>query len=182
MRKQWPVALTAALLIGGVYAVTGTISALGAETHTGCAQFDSSGNIISVTPNCSETVHAPTGLSSMPGGNPCTGAPGTVVLDDQHNVFHINVNGSGDLWITGTDGGVASFVPTDPSAASGQGSWTSWFGAQLNRQSNVFGSTLTARFSMSDGSHVTMHDNSHAQLTPNGVSITRDHPTFSCGG
>lgn len=118
----------------------------------------------------------------MPGVNPCTGALGTVALDDQHNVFHVNVNGSGDLWVAGTDGGAASFVPDNPSDASGQGTWTSWFGAKLNRQSNVFGSTFTARLTMSDGSHVTMHDNTDVNLTPNGVTMHHDNPTLSCGG
>ena len=172
----------AALLLVGAYSVTGATSALGAETHSNCATFDSNGNIVGLTPNCSETMHAAPSTISFSGANPCTGDPGTVVLDDQHSVFHINVNGAGDAWLTGTDGGSASFLPDNPSAASGQGTWTSWFGGQLNRQSTVFGSTFTARFSLSDGTRVVMHDNSHSTLTPNGVTIAFDHPTLSCGG
>ena len=181
--KRWIAALAATPVLLGAFALTGTTSALG-DTHVNCATFDSQGNIQSLTPNCSETVHVTSPPSVFPGADPCTNpvTPGTVTLNDDHSVFHVNVNGAGDAWLTGTDGGTASFVADSPSALSGQGTWTSWFGGALNRQSMVMSGTMTSRFSLSDGTHVVIHDNSHATLTPNGVTISHDNPTLSCGG
>lgn len=178
--KRALVASGAALVLFGAYGLTGTISARG-DTHTNCVQFDSQGNIVGLTPSCSETVHVTSPPTVMSGANPCSGAPGTVELDDNHSVFHINVNGAGDAWLTGTDGGSASFTPYSSTDASGQGTWTSWFGTKLNNHSTVNGFTFNVRLSMSDGSFVEIHENGHVTLTPNGVTIQHDYPTFSCG-
>lgn len=177
--KRALVAPAAGLLLLGAFAITGTTTALG-DTHDNCIQFDSGGNIVGFTPSCSMTVHVTSPPMVFPGVNPCTGAPGTVELDDNHSVFHININGAGDAWLTGTDGGSASFAANNPSDASGQGTWTSWFGTKLNKQSTVNGDTMTARFALSDGTHVVLHQNTHATVTPNGVTLWHDHSTFSC--
>ena len=180
--RRWLVAPVATLVLVGAYTLTGTTSALG-DTHVNCVTFDSQGNVIGFTPSCSETVHVTSPPIVFPAVNPCPSAPvpGTVELDDNHSTFHININSAGDAWLTGTDGGTASFTPDNPSDASGQGSWTSWFGTKLNKQSTVNGGTMTIRFSLSDGSAVVIHDNSHATLTPNGVTIQHDNPVVTCG-
>jgi hypothetical protein len=177
-------ALTLASLGGGAYLATASTRVLAAETHTNCATFDNSGNILSLTPNCSETVHFPSPPISFPGVNPCTTPPepGTIVLNDDHAVFHINVNGAGDVWLTGTDGGSASFAALNPSAASGSGTWTSWFGGQMNKRSMVFGSTMHVGIRLSDGTMVTMHDTFHTMMTATGVVRTFNKPTLTCGG
>jgi hypothetical protein len=169
----------ATLVLLGAYALTGTTSALG-DTHANCVIFDQQGNITGFTPSCSETVHVTSPPRFFPAST-CTGAPGTVELDDSHSVFHININGAGDAWFTGTDGGPASFTPNNPSDASGQGTWTSWFGTKLNNQSTVNGDTRTIRLSMSDGTSFVFHENSHATLTPNGVTLQHDNVVVTCG-
>jgi hypothetical protein len=154
-----------------------------AETHTNCATFDNNGNILSLTPNCSQTVHAPSPPFSFPAQNPCTGDTGTVNFTDTHSVFHINVNGAGDAWFTGTDGGPASFVPDSSSALTGSGTWTSWFGSSLNNKSAVFHSTFNLTVHFPNGTTVSMHDTMHETITANGVVFSFDKPTFSanCG-
>lgn len=157
-------------------------TAFAAQTHTNCATFDNNGNLLTVTPNCSETVHTPSAQQVFPSSNPCTGDPGTVTLTDDHSVFHINVNGAGDAWLTGTDGGIASFVADSSSAPSGTGTWTSWFGGQLNNKSAVFGNTIHVGIHLSDGTTVVMHDTGHTTITATGVTKSFDKPTLSCGG
>jgi hypothetical protein len=169
----------AAALTAIAYMGPAATRALAAETHSNCATFDNSGNILSLTPNCSETVHAPSPPNSFPGANPCTGDPGTITLNDNHSVFHINVNGAGDAWLTGTDGGAASFTPDNPSAPSGSGTWTSWFGGSMNNKSAVFHSTFNLSIRLSDGSTVTKHDTAHTTITATGVMITFDKPTMT---
>lgn len=179
--KRWLMAPAAALVLVGAYALTGTTSALG-DTHGDCVTVDDQGNMI-FTPSCSETVHVTSAPNVFPNPNPCTGGTGTVELDDNHSVFHINVNGDGDAWLTGTDGGTASFTPDDPSQASGQGTWTSWFGTELNNQSTVNSGTNTVRLKMSDGTHVVIHETTHMTMTPDGnLSASFDHVSVSCGG
>jgi hypothetical protein len=177
-------ALVVASVGAAAYLGTAPTRVLAAETHTNCATFDNSGNILSLTPNCSETVHSPSPPNSFAGVNPCTTPPepGTIVLNDDHSVFHINVNGAGDAWLTGTDGGRASFAALNPSAASGSGTWTSWFGGQLNNKSMVFGSTMHVGIRLSDGTTVTIHDTFHAMMTATGVMRSFDKPTLTCGG
>ena len=182
MNNRTKVALTAALLVAGTLAIAGRPQAVGAETHSNCATFDANGHVIGFTPSCSETVHAAPSSSVSPGVNPCTDAPGTVVTNIDRSVLHINVNGAGDAWLTGTVGGTASFTADSPSDPSGQGTWTEWFGDQLNNQSFVSGSTMTDRFRLSDGSHLVIHDNTQTRVTTDGVTTTFDHPTLRCNG
>jgi hypothetical protein len=184
MRSRFirPVLLAVVVASAGIGAYMGTapIRVLAAETHSNCATFDNNGNILSVTPNCSETFHAPPSSNSFPSPNPCTGAPGVVTLNDSHSVFHVNVDGASDVWLTGTDGGSASFDAV--SGPSGSGTWTSWFGGALNNRSSVFSSTFRVAIHLSDGTLVTMHDTSHTTITATGVVMSFDKPTLHCGG
>jgi len=173
-------ALAVASLGGGAYLGSASTHVLAAETHSNCATFDNSGNILSLTPNCSETVQAAPSSMSSSSPNPCTGAPGTFTMNDNHSVFHLNVNGAGDAWLTGTDGGRASFAAVPP-GASGSGPWTSWFGAGFNKQSLVMSSTIHLSIRLSDGTSVTMRDVSHLTITPGGAVISFNKPTFTCG-
>lgn len=177
--KRVLVAPAAGLLLVGAFAVTGTTTALG-DTHGNCVQFDSNGNFVGVTPSCSETLHVTSPPMFFPAST-CAGAPGIVELDDNHSVFHINVNSARDAWLTGTDGGTASFTPSNPSDPSGQGTWTSWFGEKFNNHSTVNGSTQTIRLHLSDGTEFVFHENTHATLTPGGVTLSHDNLVTSCG-
>lgn len=175
-------ALVVASLGAGAYLGTASTRVLAAETHSNCASFDNNGNITGVTPNCSETLHAAPSSVSNTSPDPCTGALGTFTMNDDHSVFHVNVNGAGDVWVTGTDGGTASFA-ADPPGPSGSGPWTSWFGGQMNNKSTVFGSTMHLTIRLSDGTSVTMHDVQHMTMTPGGAVMSFNKPTatFNCG-
>lgn len=169
-----------ALAASGVI-VTGSTHAFAAETHSDCITFDSGGNVTGITPNCSETVHVVSGPNSMPAIDPCTGGTGVITLNDAHDVFHVTINGAGDGWVTGTDSGTATFVGDD-GGPTGSGTWTGWFGGEFNRNNTVMPSTFSVRLTLSDGTHVTVHDNSQFVLTPGGAVISFDHPVATCSG
>jgi hypothetical protein len=113
----------------------------------------------------------------MPATNPCTGDTGTLTLYITHQVFHINVNGAGDVWVTGTTNGQTTFVPDDPNAPSGTGHWTSWFGGSLNKNNSVLHDTFNLDVHFTNGQTVRFHMINHMSITPGGVSNT-----FSKGG
>jgi hypothetical protein len=162
----------------GAYAALPVTNAI-AETHAQCVTFDNSGNIISVTPNCSETSHFTSPPVTFSAPDPCTSTLVTVTINDDHSVFHVNVDGAGDVWLTGTDGGTVSVSgPPD-----GSGTWTSWFGASLNNKSAAFTSTFNQHIQLSDGTSVAMRDIAHTTFTPNGPGVSFDKPdmTFNCG-
>ena len=161
--------------------VTGSTHAFAAETHSGCISFDSTGNITGLTPNCSQTVHVVSRPNSMPAIDPCTGGTGVVTLNDAHDVFHVTINGASDGWLTGTDTGTAAFVG-DAGGPTGSGTWTAWFGSEFNRNNMVMHGTFSLRLTLSDGTHVTVHDNSQLVLTPGGAGISFNHPVAICGG
>jgi hypothetical protein len=147
--------------------------AAAAETHFNCATFDNQGNVISVTPNCSQTISMQGGPpQSMPSFDPCTGNPGTLTINTTHQIFHINVNGAGDLWTTGTVNGTMSFVPDDTSAPSGSGAWATWFGGSDNNRNGVFHSTFNAQIHFPGGVTATLHEVFHVTLSGTGTITT----------
>ncbi len=105
-------AATSLGLTAGAVALWSAAPANAAETHQNCVVTDDQGNILSVTPNCSETSTYQGGQSSDPNSvNPCTGDTGTFTMYFRQNTFHVNVDGAGDLWATGTESGTVSFGP-----------------------------------------------------------------------
>ena len=181
--KRALVAPAAGLLLLGSFALTGT-TAVRADTHpnTPCVSVDQLGNVTVLQDSCSQTMHMTGAPQVMPGTpDPCssTGDVGTVTLNTDHAVAHVTVNAAGDAWLTETSGGSATYA-SDVSTLSGAGSWTGWGGIKLNNQTYVNGFTNTVRFSMSDGTHVTVHDTFHVNVTPNGVNVVPDVPSVSC--
>jgi hypothetical protein len=175
MRKYF-----ALLAIGAAVALGVTVPGVAsAETHSNCATFDNNGNIISVTPNCTQTISVQGGQpQSMSVVNPCNGDSGTVTMGITHQIFHINVNGAGDLWITGTQNGPVSFTPIDPTAASGKGAWASWFGGSSNNRNSVMTDTINLDLHLTSGQELTLHAVDHVTITGTGT-ITSN---FSKGG
>ena len=175
-------------LVVGVSAVAGFATdrhhAAAAETHVDCITFDSNGNFVGVTPNCSMTISQRGGDSqSFPSANPCTGDSGTVTLSITHQVYHINVNGASDAWDTGTQNGTLTFTPDDPSKASGSGSWTDWFGDSFNAQNLVQHFTFHASIHTSTGQTVGLHEIGHvsfAATDPVTPVVAFDKPNLSC--
>ena len=112
--------------------------------------------------------------------NPCTGDPGVVTLYITHQVFHLNVNGAGDLWATGTQTGAATFTSSD-GGNNYSGHWTSWFGEQLNKQNAVTTDTLNVTMQDAAGDTVSMHQVDHMRFDQYGdVLQVFSQPTLSC--
>jgi hypothetical protein len=171
------------LFLGLILGLAGVVAAplATAETHSNCIQFDSSGNVIGLTPNCTQTISQQGGTPmSFAGANPCTGDTGTVTLLFTHQVYHINVNGASDAWDTGTSNGTASFVPDDSSKPSGQGTWTNWFGDSFNAQNFVQHFTMNFDIHLSNGQTATFHENGHVSFTPNGPAVSFDKTSATC--
>jgi hypothetical protein len=165
-----PAALVGVLACAAVVAVAVPKGAAAAETHFNCATFDNQGNIVSVVPNCTQTISMQGGGSqSMPGVDPCTGNTGTLTLSLTHQVFHVNVNGASDLWITGTQNGTATFTPDDPTAAVGTGSWAAWFGGSQNNRNGVLHDTFNLQVHFPGGLSATFHMIDHTTLTGTGT-------------
>jgi hypothetical protein len=178
LRKGGSVLAVGALVSAGAFglaAVPLATAASAAETHANCITFDSSGNVIGLTPNCSQTISQQGGApQSFPGANPCTGDPGTATETPSHQVYHINVNGAGDAWDSGTMTSTVSFVPDDPSKPTGSGTSTNWFGDSFNAQNSVQHFTFNVSVHFSNGQNATLHEVGHITLTPNGPGVSFD--------
>lgn len=180
MRKLAILAFIVTPISGAIAAIPMTAAA--AETHSNCAVFDNSGNIISVTRNCTQTMQQKGGNTGppSPATNPCTGDPGLLAMSITHSVFHINVNGAGDLWITGTTNGGTSFVPDDSTKPSGTGNWTAWFGGSLNKYSSVQHDTFHLDIHFTNGQTATFHMVDHSSITPGGITNNFTKVDQSC--
>ena len=170
-------AITAGLMAAGGMVLPWHTAA--AETHTNCIQFDPSGSV-TLTPDCSETIHGVLGPPQPPLEviNPCNGDTGALSLDIAQAVYHITVNGAGDAWDTGTTIGTAVF--TDDAGPSGSGHFTNWFGDEFNAQNMVQPSTFSVVIHLSTGQTATFHMASNTVFTPNGAEITVNQQNAGC--
>ncbi len=175
-------AATSLGLTAGAVALWSAAPANAAETHQNCVVTDDQGNILSVTPNCSETSTYQGGQSSDPNSvNPCTGDTGTFTMYFRQNTFHVNVDGAGDLWATGTESGTVSFVPDDPSAPGGTGSFATWFNFNDNNSNGNTTFTFDAEVHLSNGQIVGDHEVGHMNFSSTGaVTLSFDKPTLTC--
>lgn len=179
MRRIAVVALVIGLL--GTAWVAGARHVAAAETHTNCIVFGPDGNPVSFTPNCTQTMTSKASDSfSFPVVNPCTGDPGTVTFVLSHQIYHITVNGAGDIWDTGTFEGAATFTPAVAGRPSGAGHWTHWFGDSINSRNSVTHATFSVELHLSNGQMVVFHDTTHQSFTPNGPAVSFDKPTGGC--
>jgi hypothetical protein len=179
-------------IVVAVGAIAGATSdrhaAAAAETHSNCIQFDQNGNFVGVTPNCTMTISMNGGQpESFPSVNPCTGDTGTIDIAISHQVYHINVNGAGDAWDSGTQSGTVSWTPDDASAPSGAGSMASWFGDSFNAQNMEQSFTFHASIHLSNGQTISMGEVGHVTFAAGSSSapvpvVAFDKPTVNCGG
>jgi len=160
-----------------------SVAASAAETHSNCVTFDSSGNIVSAVPNCTQTMVVKNQSVSMSSPNPCSGAPGTLSFNYTNSIVHVNVNGALDIWVTQTQTGSVSFVPTDPLQPSYAGHITVWFGASLNKNNFVFHDTFNATLTGTNGSIITFHmvDHVNVNASTNGLVNSFSIGGFTCG-
>jgi hypothetical protein len=115
-------------------------------------------------------------LFSFPATNACTGEPGIFAAVATNQVFHITKQASGEMWVTGTDEGVATLTPENPSGVSASGHFTAWFGESLNQKNHVEHSTSTFVLKAADGSHITMHMKDHLSTNAKG-EVTSEFKT-----
>ena len=111
--------------------------------------------------------------------NPCTGATGTIV-DDEQDVFHITTLANGRLELTGHGTTAVSFIPDDPGGAVFSGHETYAFSAAGGP--GTFTTTLATQVRVrgTDGSFLTLREVAHATVTATGVSVDFDRATMSC--
>jgi hypothetical protein len=155
-----------------------------AESHTNCITFNPDGSV-TLIPSCSQTVAQAGGPSqSFASPNPCDPSnTGTVTIAIKRQVYHINVDGAGDAWDTGTTNGTVTFVPDDPTNPSAAGTYANWFGDSFNAQNTVQSSTFNAVLHTSDGQTIGMHEVFHVTFAPGNPVVpvvSFDKPTLSC--
>ena len=120
-------------------------------------------------------------LFSFPIVNECTGVAGTLSAVAANTVFHITTQSDGDLWVTGTAEGTATFVPFEP-GISYSGHFASWFGEAVNNKNNVGHSTNTFVLSGTDGSRAVVHMTSHFSTNAKGeLKVEFERSSVHCG-
>jgi hypothetical protein len=110
---------------------------------------------------------------------PCTGATGTIV-DDEQDVFHITSLADGTARLSGHSTVTVSFVPDDPSGVRYDGHET--FAFSENASGPVFTTTTATRVRVrgSDGSFLTVSEVAHLTITTQGVTVAFDRPSVVC--
>jgi hypothetical protein len=111
--------------------------------------------------------------------NPCTGATGTII-DDEQDVFHITSLADGGLHLNGHSTVVVTFLPDDPNGVRYEGHET--FAFSENSASATFTTSMTTmvRVKGSDGTFITFRDVAHLTVTATGVVVSVDRPTLLC--
>jgi hypothetical protein len=111
--------------------------------------------------------------------NPCTGATGTIV-DDEQDVFHITTLADGSTRLTGHGTTSVTFAPDDPGEIAYAGHET--FAFSENSTSRTYVTTMAThlRIRGTDGTFLTIREVAHLTMTPTGVKASFDKPLFAC--
>jgi hypothetical protein len=111
--------------------------------------------------------------------NPCNGAVGTI-LDDEQDVFHITALATGGLHLSGHSTVAVSFVPDDPSGVRYDGHETFAFGE--NDSGTVSTTTMTNRVRVrgTDGTFLTVGEVAHFTFAGDRVAVDFDRPSLVC--
>jgi hypothetical protein len=121
-------------------------------------------------------------LFSEPTVNPCTGEPGTLTDIAKNGKVHTTTQADGELWVTGTFVGSATFTPHEPGGVSASGHFTTWFGVSLNQKNSVEHSTGTFHLTGSDGSTFKMHTVERISTNAKGeITVSFEKAHLSCG-
>lgn|SRR5262245_57910827 len=119
-------------------------------------------------------------VDSNPGeANPCTGATGTIV-DDEQDVFHITSVPDGTLRLTGHSTVAVTFVPDDPNGVRYDGHETFAFSEQDTGGAFTTTMTTSVRVKGTDGSFLTFREIAHLTVTSAGTTAAFDRPTLLC--
>jgi hypothetical protein len=111
--------------------------------------------------------------------NPCTGATGSII-DDEQDVFHITALADGTLTLTGHSTVNITFTPDDPGQIAYRGRET--FALSEIATSRIFVTTSTSRVRLrgTDGTVLDIRAVAHLTVSPSGVTAVFDKPTFAC--
>jgi hypothetical protein len=111
--------------------------------------------------------------------NPCTGATGTIV-DDEQDVFHITTLADGRTRMTGHGTTSVTFTPDDPAEIAYAGHET--FAFSENSTSRTYVTTMAThlRIRGTDGTFLTIREVAHLTVTPTGIKAEFDKPVFAC--
>lgn len=169
MRRLLGASASVLLVASATIGIT-TTQAAAAETHVGCVTFDNSGNITGEIASCTQTQIFKDQVTSMSQPNPCNSTVDGVLTEDLTNqVLHTTVNKAGDIWVTSTQTGTVSFVPTDHTQPTYVGHLTDWFGLSLNKSNAVIHGTANATLTGTDGTTITLHLVQHTSFSATGV-------------
>jgi hypothetical protein len=111
--------------------------------------------------------------------NPCTGATGTIV-DDEQDVFHITELADGTLHLTGHSTVRVTFTPDDPSQATYTGHETFALSESSSDRIITTTTTMHLRVKGTDGTFLTIREVAHLSVTPNAVAVSFDRATLVC--
>jgi hypothetical protein len=172
MRRLVTVALFA-LALG----LVGSAPAVAAEVHVPFCGIDPV-TLTGGIPGCTFTQNVHGQVQTFPTNVPCvdpmTGPPTGILTITFNGVFHVTVNGAGDVWVTSTSAGDFSFAPFPPRTVSYTGHFTTWFGASLNRNNGVFHDTFNVHGTGSDGSTLSAHFITHFSMSASGMTLVFD--------
>ena len=111
--------------------------------------------------------------------NPCTGATGTIV-DDEQDVFHITELADGSVHLTGHSTVSVTFTPNDPSQATYAGHETFVLSESSTDGSFTTTTTTQLRVKGTDGTFLTIREVAHLTISRNAVTATVDKATLVC--
>jgi hypothetical protein len=111
--------------------------------------------------------------------NPCTGATGTVV-DDEQDVFHITTLADGSSRLSGHGTTRVTFTPDDPGEIAYAGHETFALGEVSTSRNFVTTMATHLRIRGTDGTFLTIREIAHLTVSPTGVKAEFDEPAFAC--
>jgi hypothetical protein len=111
--------------------------------------------------------------------NPCTGATGTIV-DDEQDVFHITELADGSVQLTGHGTVSITFTPDDPSQATYAGHETFALSETSTNRSFTTTTTTHLRVRGTDGTFLTIREVAHLTISPNAVAVSFDKAILVC--
>ena len=111
--------------------------------------------------------------------NPCTGATGTIV-DDEQDVFHITELADGSVHLTGHSTVSVTFTPNDPSQATYAGHETFVLSESSTDGSFTTTTTTHLRVKGTDGTFLTISEVAHLTVNPTSVAVSFDKPALIC--
>ena len=182
-RSAWSGALLGLAIIALMAAGGGGVAQAAAESSQDCTPW-SAGNgggagvlhIQCTYHNAVEVVD-----DVIPCG-PYAGAPATITItyNGQMHATQLTAGkGAGTFWVTGTQTGTFSAIPTDTTLPTYSGHTTSWFGDNNNLRNGSETSTFSVHAIGSDGSSFNFHEVAHYSVSASGITTTFDKPTCS---